>query len=80
VCGGDRKEHLGVLDGEDANLRAALEWAARQDSGHAAVELCAALGWYWRMRARHAERLRPSTARCWRQTTTAIRRCASVCG
>jgi tetratricopeptide (TPR) repeat protein len=57
MCGSARTEHLGRLDAEVDNLRAALAWATEQEGAAPALELCAALGEYWTMRDRYAEGL-----------------------
>ena len=55
LCGPSRQEHLARLDAETDNLRSALQWALEQDDAGPALELCAALGDYWSMRARAAD-------------------------
>ena len=58
LCGTNRNEHLARLDGELANLHAALEWAIRRHSAEASLELCAAFGEYWLKRDRYADAVR----------------------
>jgi len=53
-------EWLGRLEQEHDNLRAALEWALEEDGlasdgGEKALQLSAALRWYWRMRGHFHE-------------------------
>ena len=55
LSGTNRREHLAQLDGELANVHAALEWAAKQNSAEAALELSAAFGEYWLKRDRYAD-------------------------
>jgi predicted ATPase/class 3 adenylate cyclase len=55
LWGPDAGEHLARLDVENENLHAALGWAVGQPSAASALELSAALGTYWRMRARYAD-------------------------
>ena len=55
LCGARRGTHLARLDAEIANLHAALAWAVERDDPNPALELCAALDWYWFMRDRYAD-------------------------
>ncbi|MER7504132.1 BTAD domain-containing putative transcriptional regulator [Nonomuraea pusilla] len=53
--GHDQRAHLAALDAEGANLRAALEAAARLGAPAEAVRLGNALAWYWVLRGRLGE-------------------------
>jgi predicted ATPase len=55
LCSRNRNAHLARLDGEVANVHAALEWATREDGAEPALELCAAFGEYWLKRDRYAD-------------------------
>ncbi|MGK5552559.1 AfsR/SARP family transcriptional regulator [Actinomadura kijaniata] len=53
--GPDQRHWLAVLDLEHANLRAAVEDAARRGRADVALRLVNALGWYWFLRGRLGE-------------------------
>jgi predicted ATPase len=55
LAGTDRERHLGKLDADIDNIHAALEWALERRHGRDSLAVCAALGWYWRMRDRHQQ-------------------------
>ncbi|MET7463165.1 BTAD domain-containing putative transcriptional regulator [Nonomuraea sp. NPDC005501] len=55
LYGHDQREWLQRLDAEAANLRAALETAARGDDAGTAIRLVNALSWYWYLRGRPGE-------------------------
>ncbi|MEV0698704.1 BTAD domain-containing putative transcriptional regulator [Saccharopolyspora sp. NPDC050389] len=50
--GADQQRWLRRLDGEDANLRAALDGFVRDADADAALRLVHALAWYWLLRGR----------------------------
>jgi predicted ATPase/class 3 adenylate cyclase len=52
-----RRAHLAVLDADIDNLHAALAYAVRRAGAEPALTMCAALGRYWRVRARYADAL-----------------------
>ncbi|WP_327092641.1 winged helix-turn-helix domain-containing protein [Nonomuraea sp. NBC_01738] len=53
--GPEQRRWLRRLDGEDANLRAALDSAVRSEDAGCALRLANALTWYWNLRGRTAE-------------------------
>ncbi|MEV0201401.1 BTAD domain-containing putative transcriptional regulator [Nonomuraea sp. NPDC050691] len=55
LYGHDQSVWLQRLDAEAANLRAALETAARGDDAGTAIRLVNALSWYWYLRGRPGE-------------------------
>jgi predicted ATPase/class 3 adenylate cyclase len=55
LLGAGRRNHLSRLDAEINNLHAALAWAVGQPDAEPALSMCAALGRYWRLRARSAD-------------------------
>ena len=59
--GPERREHLGCLDAEVANLRAALDWAAERDA-RGVLELSAGLVDYWMRRDRYRRGRRSGAA------------------
>lgn len=60
--GPGQHEALRRLDGEAANLRAALDTAVRQGAAPLALRLVNSLAWYWFLRGRHQEARRSLTA------------------
>jgi predicted ATPase/class 3 adenylate cyclase len=55
LLGADRRNHLARLDAEIDNLHAALAWALGRLDAEPALSTCAALGRYWRARARYVD-------------------------
>ncbi|MFI0453389.1 BTAD domain-containing putative transcriptional regulator [Actinomadura sp. 6N118] len=55
IRGHQQRQWLEHLDAEAANLRAALEGAARRGDAHLALRLVNALAWYWFLRGRLSE-------------------------
>ncbi|MGN9839105.1 BTAD domain-containing putative transcriptional regulator [Nonomuraea sp. H19] len=53
--GHDQRRALALLDAESANVRAALEAAARLGAADEAVRLVNAMGWYWVLRGKLGE-------------------------